>query len=78
MISTLVHFAMLLAGGSLVWLFRPLRRDSIAIGLGFAIGASISFAINDSLYFLIVVPVFGLMLIWRGSRLRGGSRAVWG
>ncbi len=68
MADHLIHFVMLIAGGYLVWFIKPLRRDSISQGLGFATGVTLSYAINQSSMYLIAVPFLALLLVWRFIR----------
>lgn len=76
MTDALLHFACLVAGAAIPWFGKRSRKDPIALGLGIAMGVSVSFAIREDVLYLIAVPIFGVLLLLRHFKLRQGLADV--
>jgi len=66
----LLNLVLFAAGCGLACLSRPNRMDFWAWLFGGSIGIAASFAIGDTLWFLLVIPFSGALLIWRTVALR--------
>ncbi len=67
MLHPIVHIGLLVAGAAIPWfLSKHNRKDKLAMGLGVASGATISFAIAQSPWLLLalvlLVPILALRI----------------